>query len=99
MFSARFFEASEAKEMGLINFVESRDIIEKACIQYAQLISKNAPLTVTAAKMAVNAWENGSIESEVNQVKTQVDACFNSNDYKEGRKAFKEKRSPVFQGS
>ena len=98
MFSARFFEASEAKDMGLINFVESRDNIEKACIEYAELISKNAPLTVTAAKMAVNAWENSSIESEVNQVKTHVDACFNSEDYKEGRKAFKEKRPPVFQG-
>ena len=98
MFSARFFEAAEAKEMGLINFVEPRESIEQSCIEYAERISKNAPLTVAASKMAVNAWENGSVKSEVDLVKFHVDECFNSDDYKEGRAAFKEKRTPLFEG-
>jgi enoyl-CoA hydratase/carnithine racemase len=98
MFSARFMEAPEAKEMGLINFIETRNDIEQACIDYASRIAGNAPLTIKAAKAALNAWERGSREAEVNTVRELVDACFNSNDYKEGRSAFKAKRPPNFAG-
>ena len=98
MFSARFMEAAEAQDMGLINFIEPRDDIEQACIEYARRIANNAPLTVKAAKAAINAWERGSREDDVSAVREMVDACFNSNDYKEGRRAFKDKRSPNFQG-
>ena len=51
-----------------------------------------------AAKMAINVWENGSPETEIDLVKQAVDKCFNSDDYKEGRAAFKDKRTPAFQG-
>ena len=98
MFSARFFDAAEAKEMGLINFIESREKIESICLEYAHRVAQNAPLTVSAAKMAVNAWEQGSNEEDLEVVKAKVDACFNSEDYKEGRIAFREKRAPNFKG-
>ncbi len=98
MFTARFMDADEALGMGLINFVQSRDNIESYCLEYAQRIAGNAPLTVKAAKAAINTWENGSRAEDVNQVRTQVDGCFNSEDYKEGRRAFSEKRTPRFQG-
>ncbi len=98
MFSARFMEAQEAHGMGLINFVESREQIEQACIDYAARIAANAPLTVMAAKAALNAWERGNREDEVAHVRRLVDDCFNSDDYKEGRRAFKEKRTPGFRG-
>lgn len=98
MFSARFMPAAEAQQMGLINFVASREDIEAQCLAYAQRIAANAPLTVRAAKAAVNAWERGGSEQEVNEVRRQVDACFDSADYKEGRRAFAEKRSPQFAG-
>ncbi len=98
MFTARFMDADEALGMGLINFVQSRDEIETYCLEYAQRIAGNAPLTVKAAKAAINTWENGSRAEDVNQVRAQVDGCFNSADYKEGRRAFSEKRTPRFQG-
>ena len=98
MFSARFMEADEAQSMGLINFIESRQDIEEACVTYAQRIANNAPLTVMAAKAAVNAWESGSRTADVAIVREQVDGCFNSDDYKEGRRAFAEKRAPDFKG-
>ena len=96
MFSARFMPAEEAKSMQLINFIYSREDIEAQCIAYAKNIASNAPLTVKAAKAAVNAWERGSREDEVGAVRAMVDACFNSEDYAEGRKAFAEKRKPNF---
>ena len=53
MFSARFMPADEAQQMGLINFIAERDAIETQCIEYAQRIAGNAPMTVRAAKFAV----------------------------------------------
>jgi enoyl-CoA hydratase/carnithine racemase len=96
MFSARFMQAVEAKEMGIVNFIYEREVVEAKCIEYALNIAGNAPLTVKAAKAAVNAWERDSKPQEVAKVMALVDACFNSEDYKEGRKAFAAKRKPKF---
>jgi enoyl-CoA hydratase len=98
MFSARFMDAAEAHGMGLVNFVSTREEIEAQTIAYAERIAGNAPLTVKAAKAALNAWERGERKEELKQVHAQVDACFDSEDYKEGRRAFKEKRTPDFTG-
>ena len=99
MFSARFMEADEAHGMGLINFIEPSDNIEAACLAYAERIVGNAPLTIKATKAALNTWEAGSEPEAVNTVRDMVDACFNSEDYKEGRSAFAAKRPPKFQGN
>ena len=84
--------------MGLINFIVDREDIEARHIAYAERIATNAPLTVKAAKAAINAWERGSREAEVKVVEELVNGCFDSADYKEGRRAFKEKRTPDFKG-
>ena len=96
MFAARFMPASEALSRGLINFIEERDHIEEACVAYAKTIASNAPLTVKAARAAINAWERGSRNDEVDAVRAMVDACFDSEDYREGRRAFAAKRTPEF---
>ncbi len=98
MFTARFMEADEALGMGLINFVQSREEIESFALAYAETIAANAPLTVQAAKAALDAWEAGSGQEDVEKVRALVNACFDSEDYKEGRRAFSEKRTPRFQG-
>ncbi|MEZ5549503.1 MAG: enoyl-CoA hydratase [Pseudomonadales bacterium] len=99
LFSARFMEADEALRMGLVNFVCDRADIEAEAVAYAKRIAANAPLTVKAAKAALNAWERGGREAEVAAVEKLVNACFDSADYKEGRRAFGEKRTPDFKGS
>ncbi len=99
MLSARFFPTTEAIGMGLVNFeVDSKDLLSEVTA-YAQRVAGNAPLTVAAAKAAVNTWERGGRDAEVTRVKTMVDACFDSEDYKEGRKAFAAKRTPLFKGT
>lgn len=98
MFSARFLDAEEALRIGLINFIESRTTISEAVTDYARRIAGNAPLTVRAAKAAVEAWEAGERPEHLAKVRELVDACFNSEDYREGRRAFAEKRKPVFRG-
>ncbi len=98
LFSARFLEAPEANAMGLVNFVVERDAIEAEVVAYASRIAGNAPLTVRAAKAALDAWERGGREAEVAEVRRLVDACFDSDDYREGRRAFTAKRRPEFRG-
>ena len=51
-----------------------------------------------AAKAALDAWERGGRPDEVAAANALVDACFDSEDYKEGRRAFAEKRRAAFQG-
>ncbi len=46
----------------------------------------------------MNAFERGGDDTTLSQVQKLVDACFDSGDYKEGRRAFMEKRKPAFQG-
>lgn len=98
MFSARFMDADEAFGMGLINFVVPRERIETEVVEYASRIAGNAPLTVKAAKAAIDAFERGSRDADVEHVRELVDACFDSEDYKEGRRAFAAKRPPAFSG-
>jgi enoyl-CoA hydratase len=98
LFSARFMDAEEALRIGLINFIVERSEMEAAVQAYADKIAANAPLTLRAAKAAVDAFERGSREADVVAVQAQVDACFDSEDYKEGRLAFREKRPPQFIG-
>jgi enoyl-CoA hydratase/carnithine racemase len=99
LFSARLIEADEALRLGLINFVVSDEEIEARVTRYAQAIAGNAPLTVRAAKAAVNAFEHPPLsEASDARLRALVDACFDSEDYAEGRRAFAEKRPPRFRG-
>ena len=99
MFSARFLTAEEAFEAGIVQFIADRDSIDQQVLEYARRIAANAPLTVKAAKAAINAYERGGSNEAVQDVRALITACFNSSDYQEGRKAFAEKRNPAFTGS
>lgn len=97
LFSARQLEADEALRIGLINHLLPADQLEQAVRDYAARVAANAPLTVRAAKAAVRLFERYSAADD-SAVAAQVDRCFDSADYQEGRRAFMEKRRPIFQG-
>jgi enoyl-CoA hydratase len=98
MFTARQFDAHEALRIGLVNKVTSGGDLEAVVRDYAAMIGQNAPLTVKAAKMAVREAMKDPDRRQLDEVNKAIDACFQSQDYTEGRTAFMEKRSPVFQG-
>jgi enoyl-CoA hydratase len=97
-FTARKFSADEAANMGLINRVVAADQLQAYVETYVATISANAPLTIKAAKMAINAAATDQASRDLASVSAAVAQCFASDDYKEGRRAFMEKRKPKFQG-
>ncbi len=97
-FTGRRFTADEAKSMGLVNKIVPIAELESATASYAEIIAGNAPLTVKAAKAAVNEGTKEASERDLAAVDAMVKACFDSDDYIEGRRAFMEKRKPQFQG-
>lgn len=98
-YTARQFDAGEALTMGLVNRVLPRSELADYCGGYATRISENAPLTIRAAKTAVLELLKPESERNLALCAEQVTACFASNDYKEGRAAFAEKRKPAFTGT
>jgi enoyl-CoA hydratase len=98
LFSARFIEAPEALALGLVNFVSEASRIEQDVQDYAARVANNAPLTVRAAKAAVRAFEAYADAQASEALAAQVAQCFDSEDYREGRRAFMDKRAPRFRG-
>lgn len=93
-YTARVYNAADAERMGLLASVHGQ-VFEYAALTAAE-IAGNAPLTIRAAKLAVNALLAGEDKSPA--VDAAVEACFKSSDYAEGRAAFAEKRDARFTG-
>ncbi len=97
-FTARRISAVEAKEVGLISRVCAPDQLPALLAEYTQALAANAPLTVRAGKAIVAEILKPSPEVDFDKCKQLIQGCFQSEDYAEGRKAFMEKRKPVFRG-
>jgi enoyl-CoA hydratase/carnithine racemase len=98
-YTARQFTAAEALTMGLVNRVVPDGELESYVKSYADMIAGNAPLTIKAVKAVVSEMMKDEAKRDLKRAQAAVDACFKSRDYEEGRKAFMEKRKPVFTGT
>ena len=98
-FTARQFSAGEAQEMGLVNRVLPPHMLVPYVDDYAKRISENAPMTIESVKAIVQAIQDDESARDLDALDAMVKACFASQDYIEGRRAFMEKRKPDFTGS
>jgi enoyl-CoA hydratase len=98
LFTARHVDASDALRMGLVNRIVADTEIETYVRDLAETIAANAPLTIRAVKGIVRELLRDEKDRDAAACDALVRQCFESEDYKEGRKAFLEKRKPVFTG-
>jgi enoyl-CoA hydratase len=98
-YTARQFDAEEARMMGLVNRVVPADELESYVKKYADTIAENAPLTIATTKFVIGQVVKEDSKRDLDKAAEMVKRCFESSDYVEGRRAFMEKRKPAFTGT
>jgi enoyl-CoA hydratase/carnithine racemase len=96
-FTARRLDTAEALRIGLINRVAPVEGLDALLAEYTTAITTGAPLTIKAGKRIIRDVLKAD-DADMDLARKLILECFESEDYAEGRKAFMEKRKPVFKG-
>lgn len=95
--TANMIDAEQAKEWGLVNYVEMHDDLIVKASAIINKIAKKAPLAIAKTVECINAY----FDKNKDGFKTEIDefaACAATEDFKEGASAFLEKRKANFKG-
>jgi len=97
--TGNMISAEKAESWGLVNLVTEEEELEDLTMKMAKQIAGKSPFAVERAKKSVKLASNNSMVEGLRIEQELFVECFNSNDGKEGIKAFIEKRKPEFQGN
>lgn len=89
-------DAVTAERWGLVSRVVPQGELMNEAMKIAQAIAARAPIAAETAKLNLRAAWELSIANAISYERDLQAICFATEDAKEGRAAFKEKRAPVF---
>lgn len=99
-YTARIFQGRDLLDKGLVDHLVPKPDVEAFTLAYAQSITRNAPLSLKGIKNIIGLFEKNMAlgPDDLEAADQWIQKCFQSNDLKEGRAAFLEKRTPEFTG-
>ena len=98
LFTGRMFDAAEAERMGFVNRVVPDAELDPEVDRCAAEIAANAPLSIRAIKVAIGEALKPPADRDRARCAALAAACNGSEDYREGQRAFAERRPPEFRG-
>jgi len=98
MYTGMRIDSAEAVRIGLVDRVVPDIELWNATMEIARTISGNAPLAIQAAKITIAQVLKDPDKRDMDAIKQIGLACMDSEDFREGRRAFMEKRKPHFRG-
>ena len=98
LYSARTLSDREALAIGLIQRLVPAAELEQTTLDYLKVVAENAPLSIRGSKATIQAYLAGFNEENRAKLRALSTQASTSEDYREGTRAFLEKRRPTFQG-
>jgi len=98
MFSGMRLSSTEASRIGLADRIIPTDQLWPFTLDLARTIADNAPLSIAVSKIGIAELMRDPADRDMDRVAKASEICMNSDDFKEGRQAFAEKRRPKFRG-
>lgn len=99
LWTARFVDAQEAFELGIVNKVVEDDQLMQATYELAHQIAAQPPLAVRMIKRAVRQGASIDIRTHLEMAASHMAAMYSTEDHKEAVTAFAEKRPATFKGN
>ncbi|QOZ11123.1 enoyl-CoA hydratase [Bradyrhizobium sp. CCBAU 51765] len=98
MYTGMRIDSAEALRIGLVERLFPTDELWGETMTIAATIAQNAPLAIKAAKITIAQVLKDESARDMEAIKAIGNACMDSEDFREGRQAFMEKRKPQFRG-